>query len=103
MTTAGGEGLSLVKGVQATLQAIALSVKADGHFGSLEIGGRLATEARNVASLEVEGVVDSCTIGGGVQATGGGSDGVRLLGGKIDLDGLELEAPHGETVRRASS
>jgi hypothetical protein len=39
LATDGGEGKSLVKGVQVSLKAIALSVKAGGYIGSVDIGG----------------------------------------------------------------
>ncbi len=99
VTTTGGEGLSLVKGVQLKLQAFALSVKSDGDIESLDIGGKLATEGSNIATLEVEGRVGSVTIGGGVHASGQGSAAVQLSDGQIDLEGLELSAAFGETVR----
>ena len=70
VTTSGGEGLSLVKGVQVVLKAIALSVKATGTVDSITIGGKLVTSGSNVATLEVEGTVDSFTVAGGVHATG---------------------------------
>ncbi len=55
VTTSGGEGLSLVKGVQLTLKASALSVKAGGVVDSIRIGGKLATSGAHVTTLEVEG------------------------------------------------
>lgn len=101
VTTSGGEGLSLVKGVQVTLQAIALSIKKDGSVDSLRIGGELATAGSNVATLEVEGRVRGCSIAGGVVATGEGSNAARVAsGGTIDLDGVKLTAAHGEALVR---
>ncbi|WP_068400757.1 hypothetical protein [Kribbia dieselivorans] len=102
VTTTGGEGLSLVKGVQITLQAVALSVKQGGSVDSLQIGGRLATAGSNVTTLEVEGQVNHCSIAGGVVATGEGSDAAHVAsGGRIDLDGVQLTAEHGETLLRS--
>ncbi|QUY62108.1 hypothetical protein [Gulosibacter molinativorax] len=103
VTTTGGEGLSLVKGVQVTLQAIALSVKRAGYIEMLEIGGKLATGGDNVPTLEVEGTVDTCNIGGGVFASGQNADAVHLNGGQISLDGVELSAAHGEAIRDTTS
>ena len=57
LTTDGGEGRSLVKGVQVTLQAIALSVKPGGSIGRLTIGGQVRTAAADVPSIEIEGEV----------------------------------------------
>lgn len=99
VTTSGGEGLSLVKGVQVTLQAIALSVKAGGEVDSLEIGGRLATSGSRVATLEVDGTVRNFAVAGGIQALGEGSDAVWLRGNGIDLTGLTVAAEHGEPVK----
>ena len=98
-----GEGLSLVKGVQVTLQAVALSIKADGNIESLEIGGRLGTEGSHVTTLEIEGAVGSCRIDGGVRASGEGSDAVHLIGDAPNLDGLALTAEHGELIRRTAT
>jgi hypothetical protein len=40
-----GSGISLVRGEQAELEAIALSVKAGGSFGDASVGGRLERAA----------------------------------------------------------
>ncbi len=51
--TTGGEGLSLVKGVQMTLKATGVSIKPGGSVGSLRIGGSVVTEGDNLVSFEV--------------------------------------------------
>lgn len=51
--TTGGEGLSLVRGVQMTLQAIALSVKDGGVIDTVEIGGALRTHGDDLTTFEV--------------------------------------------------
>ncbi|MFJ3958853.1 hypothetical protein [Arthrobacter sp. NPDC090010] len=99
VTTKGGEGLSLVKGVQVLLQAVALSVKRGGVVESIEIGGRLSTRGDRVVTLEVGGEVASFTVGEGIEAHGEGSDAVHLNGGSISLQGLRISAADGETVR----
>ncbi|WP_026927748.1 hypothetical protein [Granulicoccus phenolivorans] len=99
VTTSGGEGLSLVKGVQVTLQAIALSIKAGGEVESLEIGGRLATSGNQVATLEVDGTVGHLAVAGGIEASGSGSDAVWLRGQGVDLTGLTITAAQGEQVK----
>lgn len=73
--TTGGEGMSLVKGVQVSLKAIAFSVKPGGTIDSVTIGGSLRTHGDNVTTLEVEqgGTVKALTIGGTVEALGAGS------------------------------
>lgn len=101
VTTTGGEGLSLVKGVQVTLQAVALSVKETGVVDELNIGGRLATSGSNVTTLEVDGKVGSFAADGGIEAEGDGSDAARVSDkGQIDLDGVTLTSKHGQDVVR---
>lgn len=99
VSTTGGTGLSLVKGVQVTLQAIALSVKPGGVVDRLEIGGALKTSGDDVVTLELAGEVHECEIRGGVEATGAGSDAAHLAVDAPDLDGIEFTAAHGELVR----
>ena len=100
VTTAGGEGSSLVRGVQVTLQAIALSVKEFGEVDNLRIGGKLLTTGSQVATLEVAGKIASLAVDGGVHATG--SDAVHLTGKGVNLDGLDITAEDGETIKRIS-
>jgi hypothetical protein len=100
VTTSGGEGMSLVKGVQMPLKAIALSVKPGAQIGSVSIGGRLATTGSNVTTLEVEGTLDSLTVAGGIRAHGRGSDAARLGAGAPDLAGIEVTADSGDPIVR---
>lgn len=100
VTTSGGTGLSLVKGVQVTLQAIALSVKPGGVVDRLEIGGALKTSGDEVVTLELAGEVRECEIRGGVEATGAGSDAAHVAADTALPDGIELTAAAGELVRR---
>ena len=92
VTTSGGEGLSLVKGVQVALKAVALSVKAGGVADSIRINGRLTTGGDHVTTLEVEGRVREFSVDGGIEATGTGSEAVRVDGGVIDLAGIRIGA-----------
>ncbi|WP_202863577.1 hypothetical protein [Ornithinimicrobium avium] len=103
VTTSGGEGLSLVKGVQVTLQAVALSVKAGGVVDEVRIGGRLATTGERVTTLEVDGLVRSFAVDGGIEASGEGSDAAHVADGGAELDGIAITARHGERVRILSS
>lgn len=98
VTTSGGEGLSLVKGVQVPLKAIALSVKPGGRVDRIDIGGRLATSGDHVVTLEVEGSVAALTVAGGIQATGRGADAARISGGGADVSGITIEAADGERL-----
>lgn len=70
--TTGSEGMSLVKGVQMTLKAIALSVKDGGEIDHINIGGALRTRGADVTTYEVteKGIVRDLHIGGGIEALG---------------------------------
>lgn len=99
LSTEGGEGMSLVKGVQMTLKAVALSVKPGGSVGRVTIGGGLRTSGADVVTLEVEGEIDEIEIAGGISAAGRGSDAVHLRGGPIrGLDDVEISAAAGERI-----
>ncbi|WP_051518285.1 hypothetical protein [Intrasporangium chromatireducens] len=52
--TTGGEGMSLVKGVQVSLKATAFSVKPGGTIDSVTIGGALRTRGDDVVTYEVD-------------------------------------------------
>lgn len=99
VTTSGGEGLSLVKGVQMPLQAIALSIKSGGRVDSIDIGGKLLTSGDDVATLEVEGKVERLAVAGGIEATGKGSDGAIVTGDGLDLSGVAISSRHGEAIK----
>lgn len=101
--TEGGEGLSLVKGVQMTLKAVALSVKPGGSVGKVAIGGKLRTSGAQVVTLEVEGEIAEIDVAGGISATGTGSDAVHLGDGEIPgLDRVKISAAAGEPIVRSS-
>lgn len=101
VTTSGGEGLSLVKGVQMTLKAIALSVKPGGAVEELRIGGRLSTSGAHVTTLEVGGTVERLAVVGGIHAHGEGSDAALVVGdGRVELEGIALESAHGRGLVR---
>lgn len=101
VTTSGGEGLSLVKGVQIVLKAVALSVKPGGEVGSISIGGRLTTSGDQVNTVEIEGRLDRLEVAGGISASGSGSDAVHVTGDVPGLDAIELTATDGESLVRA--
>nr|WP_162933234.1 hypothetical protein [Corynebacterium lactis] len=72
--TTGGEGLSLVRGVQMTLKAIALSVKPGGVINSVEVGGALRTHGDGLTTFEVvEGGEIGTFSAGSIEALGNGS------------------------------
>ncbi len=93
LSTDGGEGQSLVKGVQMSLKAIALSVKPGGEVGAITVGGQVRTAGKNVISVELDGLVDRIAIAGGVIAEGAGSDGIHVRGDVPGLDAINVHGP----------
>lgn len=85
--TNGGEGMSLVKGVQTKLKAIALSVKDGGEVDSIEVGGAVRTRGDDVTTFQVteKGVIKSLKLGS-IEALGKGSELTELDG---DLPSIE--------------
>lgn len=100
VTTRGGEGMSLVKGVQMALKAVALSVKPGGEVEAIAIGGQLATSGDSVTTLEIEGMVKELAVARGIRAAGRGSDAARIGTGAPDLAGIEVTAVDGEAIVR---
>lgn len=87
--THGGEGMSLVKGKQTKLKAIALSVKTGGELGRIAVKGALRTRGDDVTTFEVAegGVVDEIALGG-IEALGQGSHLTDVAGQVPSLDGV---------------
>lgn len=94
ITTAGGAGQSLVRGIQVRLRAIAVSVEASGRIGRLAVGGSLRTDGDDVVTLEVAGTIGELTAGA-IVARGIGSDAVRVSGaGSVGgLDSVIVTGP----------
>jgi hypothetical protein len=103
ITTTGGAGQSLVRGVQVRLRAIAVSVEAGGRIGRLAVGGALRTSGDDVVTLEAAGTIGELTAAE-IVARGVGSDAVRVLGsGSVGgLDAVTVTGPvrAEEPVRR---
>ncbi|MDO4239783.1 hypothetical protein [Micrococcus sp.] len=72
VATAGGKGVSLVRGVQTELEAMALSVKDGGEVDSLVVEGQLRTHGDELTTYQVteQGRVKAVAVGGGVHAGG---------------------------------
>ena len=69
--TTGGEGLSLVRGVQMTLKAMALSVKPGGEVDEIVIDGALRTHGAELTTFEVlDGGVVKALSAGSIEALG---------------------------------
>lgn len=100
VTTAGGEGISLVKGVQTPLKAIAVSIKQGGEVDAIEVGGKVATRGDEVTTLEVEGRIGRLAVSGGILATGRRSDAVHASTELPGLDQIDLSAADGQTLVR---
>jgi hypothetical protein len=99
LTTMGGEGISLVRGQQVRLQAIALSVKRDGHIDQLTVGRDVRTTGDRVASLEVLGPIDRFELGGIVVAEGSNSDAAHVAPEHSHcLGGIQLRARRGRRL-----
>jgi hypothetical protein len=102
LSTKGGEGLSLVKGVQMTLKAIALSIKPGGALDELHVGGLISTSGDDVVSVELADRVGSWDVPGGILATGNGSDGVHYTRDDSAPTGVTVTAEQGnDTVEIA--
>ncbi|MDQ0096026.1 hypothetical protein [Paeniglutamicibacter psychrophenolicus] len=96
LSTSGGTGESLVKGVLMPLSAIALSVKPSGHIGTVSVGGDIVTTGDGVATVDLEGPVDTLSVRGKVVAHGSGATAVRTgRGNRTEVGHLVLEAPNG--------
>jgi hypothetical protein len=102
LTTSGNEGQSLVKGVQVTLKAIALSVQAGAHVGSVHVGGQVRTRGDDVLTVEIAGRLDRLDVAGGIIAEGRRSDGVHLGVHGPDLAELAVSTRGGTPVVRTA-
>ena len=94
LVTSGGEGMSLVQGVQTKLKASALSIQEGGHVGRISIGGRLATLSDGVVTLEVNGRLDELRVDRGIAALGKGSQAVQGDGRIGGLEAIPVETSH---------
>jgi hypothetical protein len=69
--TFGGIGDSLVKGVVVKLAAHPLSIKPGGSVQALEISGGLIAHGAGVGALDLQGVVQSFRLNGGISSDKG--------------------------------
>lgn len=97
LVTSGGTGTSLVRGVQAQLSAVALSIKPGGRIGQLAIGGKVATTGDGVVTVEVDGELGPIEVGGGIHAEGHGSDAVHARGPHPELATVGVSAADGQS------
>lgn len=98
LSTSGGEGRSLVRGVQVSLKAVALSIKAGGRIGSVNVGGRIGTSGDDVTTVTVDGELGEIHAAGGIAATGRRSDALHVRGDGPDLTGLRLTSADGNEI-----
>lgn len=81
VTTTGSEGSSLVKGVQMTLKAVGVSIKAGADMEALRIEGTVSTEGKDLSSVEVlEGATVRDLSIGSIEAHGEGAKRIDLSG-----------------------
>lgn len=101
--TSGGEGMSLVKGVQVRLKAIALSVKPGADIGAAHVGGQIETLGADVVSVEIDGKLGEIQVRGGIAARGPRSDAVHVRGDVPGLAAVAISAADGNTVVRSTA
>ncbi|WP_223690558.1 hypothetical protein [Leifsonia poae] len=77
IVTRGSTGISLVKGQQISLPAMALSIKPGGSIERLDVGGAISSAGAELATVELLGPVASARVARGIHATGPGSIAVR--------------------------
>jgi hypothetical protein len=98
LSTQGGEGLSLVKGVQMRLKAVALSIKPGGTLDRLDVGGVISTSGDDVVTVELADTVGSWHVPGGIRATGKRSDGLHHAPHTPPPTGVEVTSADGRDV-----
>ena len=98
LTTEGGEGQSLVKGVQVSLKAIALSIKPGADVGTITIGGQVRTSGDNVITVEIDGDVGRIDLAGGVVTEGSNSDAIHSRGKVPGLDEVSIQTTNGQDL-----
>jgi hypothetical protein len=100
ITTHGGLGQTLVKGVIVQLPAYGLSVQPGGVVDEVIIDrGGIVTKGDNVISLQVQGKIGALRVRDGIHAAGYGSDAAHVEGGSVSLEGLALTATDGCALR----
>lgn len=94
VSTTGGEGTSLVEGVQMTLKAIPVSIKPGGVVPALTVGGRIECRGDDVTAFEVleDAELGELAVGGGIHALGAHSVATKIEGTAPSLDGIEVSA-----------
>jgi hypothetical protein len=100
VTTFGGLGTSLVRGVQVPLSAAAVSIQPTGRIGRMSVGGSLSTYGDDVVTLDVEGALGTLKVQQQITAAGVGSDAVRITGEADGLDEVTVTAAHGRPIVR---
>ncbi|WP_067821363.1 hypothetical protein [Nocardia inohanensis] len=101
LTTRGGTGISLVKGVQTRLSAVALSIKPGARIDRIAVGGSIESAGDEVTAVELEGVVGDFSVTGGIRASGKNSDAVHVAGEVPGLDAIMLTVADGRPIVRS--
>lgn len=95
LVTHGGQGQSLVKGIQTTLSASALSVLPGGHLGTVAVGGMIRTLGNDVTTVEIRGRLDHLHANAGISAVGHRSDAIHHNGRHPDLADIPISTTDG--------
>jgi len=100
ITTHGGVGASLVKGVIKQLPAYGLSVQPGGVVGEVVIDkGGISTEGDHVVTVQVQGEIGALRASLGIEANGHGADAIHIEGGSVGLQDLDIKAVDGVALR----
>lgn len=93
ITTHGGVGNSLVKGINILLPAYALSIKDGGEINNIEIKGNLTTYGSDVTTYIVEkgGIVHHLEVDGDVEAKGNGSQPMEIEKGGLSTQNFSVD------------
>lgn len=98
ISTDGGAGLSLVKGVQTWLKAVGVSIRPGGAVDRLSVGGAITTTGDDVVTVEIADRVGSWSVPGGIRAEGENSDGVHISGAGTVPPNVTITAAHGTDI-----
>lgn len=101
LETFGGEGSSLVKGINMVLKATALSVKSGGEIDLIKIGGNIVTHGDGIPALVVEagGSVKDLKVKDSISALGKAANSVELNSSQSgSVEGIKLISSSGQKL-----
>ena len=99
LMTCGGEGDSVVKGLQLVLEATAFSVKNGGDIAHVRTTGRITAFGDDVVAVDIDGRIGEIDVAGGVVASGARSDAVHVSGDTApDFSHIAITAADGHPI-----